>query len=310
MTPAAATTATPGRHVLDDLGAEVWVPSDPARLASLVPSLSEVLWWWHLADRLVAVTDHCVAPPGAFGAARRVRGTKNPDVAALIEGRPELVIANEEENRARDVETLREAGIEVYVTRVRTVEDATDSLARLGEALGVPAAGLALGQSIRRALDRVVGRDRQVAAICPIWRDGTHLGVRETWWLVGPDTFAGDLLRHVGFDLAAARVAAELQAGVDGAGADRTTAPGPVRYPRAPLATVQGLASVALLPDEPYAFGPRDASELRERGLRVRPLDGAALTWWGPRTPSAITDLAGMAAQLARPRRRDRVQSP
>ena len=44
---------------------------------------------------------------------------------------PDLVLANEEENRAADLDALREAGIAVWVTQVRTVDEAFTSLARM-----------------------------------------------------------------------------------------------------------------------------------------------------------------------------------
>jgi ABC-type Fe3+-hydroxamate transport system substrate-binding protein len=169
-----------------------------------VPSLSETLWWWHLADRLVGVTDWCVAPPSAYTAAVRVRGTKNPDVTTIVELAPDLVIANDEENRELDVQRLREAGVEVYVTRVRGVEDAAGSLARLGEALGVGRAGAGLAQSIERAVDQLAAPSRQLRVFCPVWRDGPPTegtADDEVWWATGRATFAGDLLGHVGLDV-------------------------------------------------------------------------------------------------------------
>lgn len=273
------------RTVVDDLGTEVQVPEHPQRLVSLVPNLSETLWWWHLTDRLVAVTDHCVAPPRAFDHAVRVRGTKNPDVATIIDLVPDLVVANEEENRELDVRRLREAGIAVYVTRVRTVRDAAEALGALGAALGVAAAGKGLQHALLRALDQRRPAARPLRTICPIWRDGDHRGADETWWLVGGDTFAGDLLTRCGFSPAIPDIA-------DG------------RYPRLRLgALADADPDAVLLPDEPYAFAPTDAEVFANWRARVRHLDGTALTWWGPRTPHALGDLSRSARQLARPLR-------
>lgn len=270
-------------HHLDDLGTTVELDAPPSRVVSLVPNLSETLWWWHLADRVVGLTDHGTAPPRAFDRARRIRGTKNPDVAAIVELAPDLVVANEEENRSVDVERLRAAGLAVHVTRVRSVTDATHSLAHLATVLGVPAAGAALAQSIRRAIDQVAPPARRPRVLVPIWRDGAHRADHETWWLVGRDTLAGDLLRLAGFAL------------WDAPGQDDR------RYPRVRLAEAEraGL-DAALLPDEPYAFGRDDHPPLRSIGVRIRHLDGSALTWWGPRTPAALRDLGALARQLAR----------
>ena len=275
------------RSIVDDLGLDGDVPDRPQRIVSLVPNLSEVLWWWHLAPQVVGVTDYCTAPPRAFDHAERLRGTKNPDIRRVIALRPDVVVANEEENRELDVRRLREAGCTVYVTRVRTVRDAADTLERLAAALGVAGAGTALRQTILRALEGVRTQQRNLRTVCPIWRDGPDRGAEEAWWLVGDATFAGDLLTQTGFELVLGQE------------------PVPARYPRATLAALAPEAlEVALLPDEPYAFGAQDAEVFRAHGVRVRHLDGSALTWWGPRTPHAIADLARLARQLAGPRRR------
>ena len=69
----------------------------------------------------------------------RVRGTKNPDLAAIAALRPDLVLANQEENRRVDVERLRAAGIPVWVTVIRTLDEAIASLRRMFTvALGWP----------------------------------------------------------------------------------------------------------------------------------------------------------------------------
>src|SRR2546426_156201 len=61
----------------------------------------------------------------------RVRGTKNPDLAAVRGLRPDLVLANKEENRELDVRRLRDAGVAVWVTDIESVEQALVSLRRI-----------------------------------------------------------------------------------------------------------------------------------------------------------------------------------
>ena len=78
---------------------------------------------------LVGATDWCTRPPDLDVV--RVRGTKNPDTAAIIALAPDLVIANQEENRELDVRRLRDAGVPVWVTRIRSVDEAFASIERL-----------------------------------------------------------------------------------------------------------------------------------------------------------------------------------
>ena len=67
-------------HLADDLGFAMEFARPPQRIVSLVPSLTEALAAT-VPDRLVGATDWCTHPAGLDVA--RVRGTKNPDRAAV-----------------------------------------------------------------------------------------------------------------------------------------------------------------------------------------------------------------------------------
>lgn len=259
--------------LVDDLGHPVAGDPDapPARIVSLVPSLSETLVSWGLHDRIVGVTEWCIAPVDAYGDAARVRGTKNPDIAAIIGLAPDVVIANEEENRRVDVERLREAGVKVWVTAPRSLAEVADCFDRLGPLVGAADEASSLAAEIRSACDRAaaarVGRGGGRRTFCPVWRD--------PWIAVGTDTIAADLLHHAGLDVI----------------------PREPRYPRVELADIAALGpEVVLLPDEPYEFGSVDAEVFADWSAAVHLVDGMALTWWGPRTPAALGAFAAIAA--------------
>lgn len=257
----------------DDLGHPVAVDPDrpPARIVSLVPSISETLVSWGLHDRIVGVTEWCIAPADAYGHAKRVRGTKNPDIAAIVGLAPDVVIANEEENRRVDVERLREAGVQVWVTTPRSLAEVADCFDRLGPVVGASDAAASLASEIRSACERAAAarteRGGGLRTFCPVWRD--------PWVAVGTDTIAADLLRHAGLDVV----------------------PHEPRYPRVELAEIAAFEpEVVLLPDEPYEFGPVDAEVFADWPASVHLVDGMALTWWGPRTPAALDTFSTIAS--------------
>ncbi len=258
---------------IDDLGQPVNVIGRPARIVCLVPNLSETLWHWGFARDIVGLTDYCVSPPDGFPNAVRVRGTKNPDVAKIIALRPDLVIVNVDENRQLDVQRLREAGLAVYVTAAVDVPTAAQSLGRLGKAVSAEAAGTRAEVSIMTALSRHRAVD---AGVLPriavaIWKD--------PWMAIGRDTVVGEMLVELGFDLV----------------------PDLDRYPSVELDQLDDV-DLVLLPDEPYAFTEEDRAALLAAvpGRAVRLFDGQALTWWGPRTPGVIADLANLRRHLTR----------
>ena len=109
----------------------------PRRIVSLVPSLTEGLFALGLGERVVGVTEWCVHPAEGVAPVAKIGGTKNPDIRSILALRPDLVIANREENRRRDVERLEAAGIRVWVTHPRTVRDGAELLGALAD-LGAP----------------------------------------------------------------------------------------------------------------------------------------------------------------------------
>ncbi|NJQ14775.1 helical backbone metal receptor [Streptomyces bohaiensis] len=239
------------------------------RVVSLVPSLTEAVAATG-RELLVGATDWCERPADLDVA--RVRGTKNPDLAAVAALRPDVVLANEEENRAPDLAALRSEGIEVLVTRIRTLPEALTELERAlvtGCGLARPA-WLDDAADAWRQADRVFDAD----AVVPIWR--------RPWMVLGRDTFAGDLLSRLGVR--------------------NVWAAHPERYPRIEVERLRGAgADLVALPDEPYAFTADDGPEAFP-DLPAALLSGRHLTWYGPslvEAPDVLTAALSAAAPRA-----------
>ncbi|WP_201465262.1 helical backbone metal receptor [Janibacter melonis] len=246
------------RSLTDDLGTVLDLPDAPARVVSLVPSLTEAVAAT-APGLLVGATDWCTHPTDLDVA--RVRGTKNPDLAAVRALSPDLVVANKEENRELDVRRLRESGVAVWVTDIETVPQALTSMRRL---LTGP---LALdAPTWLDEADELWGgppppvRDRVAV---PIWRD--------PWMVVGPRTYTTDLLRRMGHD--------------------NPFAHGTARYPAVEITQVDadGVDEV-WLPDEPYVFTAQDGPEAFTR-TPTRLVSGRLLTWYGPAMVQAHREL-------------------
>ena len=229
-----------------------------SRVVSLVPSLTEAVAVT-APGLLVGATDWCSHPADLH--VTRVRGTKNPDVAAVLDLRPDLVLANAEENREADLEALRAAGTRVWTTYPRTVPEALDSLARMLTACGLDRPGW-LDAAADVWADPEPGPRR--TGIVPIWR--------RPWMAVGSGTFTGDVLWRLGIDNA--------------------LADSPERYPRIALDQLPAY-DVVVLPDEPYSFSPDDGPEAFDRPARC--VSGRHLTWYGP---SLVEARALLRAQL------------
>ncbi|MET9082306.1 helical backbone metal receptor [Streptomyces sp. NPDC004237] len=229
------------------------------RVVSLVPSLTETVAV-SAPGALVGATDWCSHPADLD--VPRIGGTKNPDLDRTLALAPDLVLANEEENRAPDLDALRAAGVKVLVTEVREVPQAFRELARVLAACGADPRPRWLAEAEAAWSAPVPGPRGTV--VVPIWR--------RPWMVLGRDTFAGDVLHRLGFTNGYATHAE--------------------RYPRVPVAELNAAApDLVVLPDEPYRFTADDGPEAFP-GLPCALVSGRHLTWYGPSLATAPGALA------------------
>ncbi len=272
------------------------VSEPPQRVVSLVPSVTESLFELGVGARVVGITDYCVHPADQVAHLPRIGGTKNADIARISALRPDLVIANQEENSQQDVLALQAAGIPVWVTFPKTVREAFNLLWNMMHVFD----DTSMVERIRSTewlcdwLERMEHPECKVFA--PIWLDPLMT--------FNADTFAHDLLRTCGgtnvfaererlYPLAADLGQAEPFSPDDPRRAARDT-----RYPRVTLAEVEAAQpDVILLPSEPFAF---DTSHIplfaaldipAARNQQIHLVDGSLLTWHGTRMARALNTL-------------------
>lgn len=248
----------------DDLGHPLDLARTPERVVSLVPSLTQALAA-SAPGVLAGATDWCTHPAGLD--IPRYGGTKNPAVERIVAAAPDLVVANEEENKPEHVAALRAAGVPVWVTDIRDVPSALRSLGRLLDLIGVADGDGRSWYAAARAAwadPPQVAPGRRVRALVPIWR--------RPWMALGRDTYAGDVLARLG---------------VDHVLADHAD-----RYPRVDPAEVAQHTpyELVVLPDEPYRFTADDGPEAF--AVPAALVDGRALTWYGPAMTGAPRILA------------------
>ncbi|MFI6014380.1 helical backbone metal receptor [Streptomyces sp. NPDC051243] len=234
------------------------------RVVTLVPSLTEAVAV-SAPGVLVGATDWCSHPAGLD--VTRVGGTKNPKLEKILALAPDLVIANEEENREPDLAALRAAGVEVLVTEVRDVPQAFRELARVLDACGTTGRPRWLEEA-EETWASLPPPERRTTAVVPIWR--------RPWMALGRDTFAGDVLARLGVD--------HLYASHED------------RYPRVPLDELRAASpDVVVLPDEPYRFAADDGPEAFP-GLSCALVSGRHLTWYGP----SLAEAPGVLSEALR----------
>jgi ABC-type Fe3+-hydroxamate transport system substrate-binding protein len=229
------------------------------RTVSLVPSATETLR--ALGIDPVACTRFCEQPD-----LPAVGGTKNPDIDAIVALGPDVVVMNDEENRAEDAEALVAAGLRVHSMSPRSVADVGPAMIALGETVGVRAPGrFGAGEWPSWLAEQAATPERARAAVL-VWR--------RPWMTMNGDTYGSSLLEVIGID------------NVFAGDSDR--------YPEVTLEAIGARRpDIVLLPSEPYPFKDRHLDEVAAAlpGVDTRLVDGRDLFWWGTRTPDALSRL-------------------
>lgn len=261
--------------VKDAFGKPFELKGPAQRIISLIPSITEICFSLGVGDRVVGVTKFCTEPPDGVKGKPKVGGQKNPRVDAIIDLKPDLVVANVEENRKEDVEAMWAAGLQVLVTYPRTVREGIQLIRDLGVLAGRTDRGEVIAATCEAALaevDRATAGRARTRVFCPIWH--------KPYMTINGDTYVDDMLRTCGGE---------------NVFRDRLQ-----RYPTVTLPEMATLRpEVVLLPDEPYPFGEKHLTDFQAfpdvpavRTGRFCLVDGKVLCWYGPRIAESVRTLA------------------
>jgi ABC-type Fe3+-hydroxamate transport system substrate-binding protein len=207
----------------------------------------------------------------------RVGGTKDPDVARILDLKPDLVFANEEENRREDVEDLLSAGLEVDVSFPQKVAQVAGEIRRWGRRLETSDEAEPLAVRVEAELATL-----EAPPAPPLFRYAYWIW-KDPWMTVSDDTYVADLLRLAG--------------GVNVFGGEAE------RYPAAsPGEALARGADVHFFPSEPFPFRQRRHEALTQEifgaGRRRLFVEGDDYCWHGVRTLNGLRRMAELRKSL------------
>jgi ABC-type Fe3+-hydroxamate transport system substrate-binding protein len=249
---------------------------DAARIACVVPSVTELLFALGLGERVVARTGFCVHPRAAVKAVPKIGGTKDFDLARLAALAPTHLVVNVDENRVEAVDAARRFVPHVIVTHPCAPEDNVRLYALLGAIFGRQRGATSLATQFAEslaALDAAAAGLPRERVVYVIWK--------KPWMAVSGGTYIAATLARAGWNVEPAGSAA--------------------RYPE--LAADDAAwrdAQRILLSSEPYAFRARDVEECEARvGRPTHLVDGEMTSWYGPRAIAGMRYLATLRRELA-----------
>ena len=257
------------QHFTDALGnSSANFKTQPRRIVSLVPSQTELLYDLGLENEVVGITKFCIHPDSWFRTKTRIGGTKTINLEKIRQLKPDLILANKEENIQEQVMALAHE-FPIWVTDVKNMEDALDMISAVGQLTGKQPQAKVIQNEIARAFENIKRNNiRKLRTAYLIWKD--------PYLTIGGDTFIHAVLKKAQFQ----NLMSDLK-----------------RYPEISIDTLSALqCELLLLSSEPYPFTEKHIQELQPLlpNTIIKLVDGSLFSWYGSRlkkTPAYIQSL-------------------
>jgi ABC-type Fe3+-hydroxamate transport system substrate-binding protein len=262
------------RIFTDQTGRSVSIPDSPQRIISVVPSQTELLFDLGLSNEVAGITKFCVRPAEMFRTKPRVGGTKQLKPEIIRSLKPDLILANKEENEKDQIEAL-EAEFPVWTSDIKTFSQAKKMILAVGEITNRFFEAVGLLKKIDAAFDglaEALHKKETCRAVYLVWNKPTMAA--------GGDTFISDMMGAGGFT----NVLGHLR-----------------RYPEVTDDEIKAAKpEVILLSSEPFPFQQKHLSEFELRFPGVRPVcvDGELFSWYGSRLQYAPAYFLSLFEQI------------
>lgn len=243
-----------------------------SRIVSLVPSTTETLFAIGAGKKIIGVTSFCIHPKAGVKTITKVGGTKTLKVDKIIKIKPDLVIANIEENVKSEIEELQSAELNVLLTHPITCEDSINHIKDLGDLTGREEAAQEIAREQEKFLKEMKNRSKKHKSVLYlIWKN--------PYMTINKNTYIHSL--------------------IEAAGGINVTANAKDRYPKITFKEIEILnPEVILLPSEPYDFKEDDMQEfLKNKKLNASKagniflINGEDTCWFGPRMKNGLISL-------------------
>lgn len=246
--------------LIDQIGIEHTFETSPSRIISLVPSQTELLFDLGQEEKIAGITKFCVHPYHFRTTKKSVGGTKNVHFEKIRLLKPDLIIANKEENTKEIVEELRKI-CPVWVTDIITIDDNFKMISDFGQLLNCKTEAQKWNDKLAFALSDFQNfvKDKPFKKVAYfIWKN--------PFMVAGSNTFIDELLKLN-----------HLQNIYENKG----------RYSEIELKKIriEGDPDLVFLSSEPYPFKEEDAIEIGRFTNHAKTVfvDGEMFSWYGSR---------------------------
>jgi ABC-type Fe3+-hydroxamate transport system substrate-binding protein len=257
--------------VIDGLSKEIELQTLPLRIVSTVPSQTELLYSLGLTNQILGYTWFCIHPKEKPEFAKKIGGTKNLKIDIIESLKPDLIIANKEENEKEQIEQLSEK-FQTYVSDIFNLNDALKMILDVGILTDTEEKAQTLINNIKTKFSSLEKINNQPKVLYMIWK--------KPWMCAGKDTFIDSMLSTLGFINAVPHS----------------------RYPILEETELEGLKpDFIFLSSEPYPFKEKHINELQNRfpNSKVLIVDGEMFSWYGSRLIESATYFKDLLNKIA-----------
>jgi ABC-type Fe3+-hydroxamate transport system substrate-binding protein len=246
-----------------------------ARIVSLVPSITELLFELDLAEQVVGRTVFCIHPSDRIKSVASVGGTKQLNMEKLERLEPTHVIVNIDETPLRLADELARCGYEVVVTHPIEVRDNLALYRHVGALFHREREAERLCARFEAAFAAAIAAARSLPE-----RRVLYLIWKNPWMTVSQDTYISRMLALVGW---------------------RTVADDPQnRYPTVELNDdLLVRTDRVLFGSEPFPFKQTHIEAFREEfpahAAKAAIIDAEMTSWYGSRAIEGLAYLADFA---------------
>ena len=245
----------------DQLVRTVKLNDFPKRIVSLVPSQTELLFDLDLEDKVVGITKFCIHPASWFKNKQRIGGTKNINFKAIEKLKPDLIIANKEENTQSEIEKLMNL-YPVWVSDIGNLEDALRMIVDVGELTNTKKRAIEIAKNIKADFSGFESVINKSAAYI-IWNNPIMT--------INKTRFINDMLKRNGLINVFAEKAKE--------------------YPEISKdELIRANPEIILLSSEPFPFKEKHLQVFNEicPSAKVILVDGEFFSWYGSRLQKSV----------------------
>jgi ABC-type Fe3+-hydroxamate transport system substrate-binding protein len=176
---------------IDQIGHQISLDTFPKRIISVVPSQTELLYDLGLENEVVGITKFCIHPKKWFETKVRVGGTKTLNIEKIKQLKPDLIIANKEENTKEQIEELQRL-FPVWTSNIRNLADSFEMIKQVGLITNTESKAEKIISKIEKDFKLLASiKNQPKSTLYFIWKN--------PYMSIGATTFIHDVMKRAGF---------------------------------------------------------------------------------------------------------------